>query len=82
VREAANADELLSLLEKATEAYYKAKHYGLTERWRKQMDCLEKSLDIFETDAHTDIAVDSQTPSAIEQDVSRIIIPCVLHDSD
>jgi hypothetical protein len=41
------------------------------------MDRLEKSLDIFETDEHTGIAVVAQPPSTIEQDVSRIIIPCV-----
>jgi hypothetical protein len=47
-QEAANADELLSLLQKATESYSSTSNPAMKERWRKQIGRLEESLDIFE----------------------------------
>jgi hypothetical protein len=47
-QEAANADELLSLLQKATESYYSTRNPAMKERWRKNIGRLEESLDIFE----------------------------------
>jgi hypothetical protein len=49
-QEAANADELLSLLHKATESYSKTDNPAMRKRWRKQIERLEESLDIFEKD--------------------------------
>jgi hypothetical protein len=46
-QEAANADELLSLLHKA---YSKTDNPAMRKRWRKQIERLEESLDIVEKD--------------------------------
>jgi hypothetical protein len=81
-REATNADELLSLLKRATEAYSKAKHHGLKDRWRKHMDRLEESLDLFETDEHTNGAIDAQPPDTMDQDVPQVSSPYGTNDSD
>jgi hypothetical protein len=47
-QEASNADELFSMLQKATESYSNASNRAMKERWRKQIGRLEESLDIFE----------------------------------
>jgi hypothetical protein len=47
-QEAANADEVLSLLQKATESYSSTSNPAMKERWRKKIGRLEESLEIFE----------------------------------
>jgi hypothetical protein len=47
-KEAANADELLSLLQKATDSYSSKINPAMKEQWRNQIGRLEESLDIFE----------------------------------
>jgi hypothetical protein len=81
----ANADELLFLLERATDAYYKAKHHGLKDSWRKQMDRLEISLHLFESDEHTNGAIDALPPDTTEQNVPHIrplMVRMILIDAD